>query len=150
MLASEKRVVFPARVRREPVKTVGLAAGATFLLTGGPTRVLRRVRRAIWGPDVDLPKSLLPDAVERTLRRLGSDGDRVRGTIEREFAEYVGVAHCVAVSSATSVTAGRTINGLTVIEKGIRPGDKVVTDGQLRLVPGAKVEPKNPVEAAQS
>ncbi|MCX5642381.1 MAG: efflux RND transporter periplasmic adaptor subunit [Candidatus Omnitrophica bacterium] len=31
----------------------------------------------------------------------------------------------------------------TVVEKGISPGETVVTDGQLRLVPGAKVEIKN-------
>jgi len=38
---------------------------------------------------------------------------------------------------------GRTLNNETVIEKGLQAGEKVVTDGQLRLVPGAKVEIKN-------
>lgn len=87
--AARAAVDIPARLRREPVKVIGAAAGATFLLTGGPSRVLRRLRRAILGPDADLPKSLLPDEVERALRRLGTDGDRVRGTIEREFAAYL-------------------------------------------------------------
>jgi len=87
--AARAAVDVPARVRREPVKVFGAAAGATFLLAGGPTRGLRRLRRAIWGPEADLPKSLLPDDVERTLRRLGADGDRVRGTLEREFATYL-------------------------------------------------------------
>jgi len=32
----------------------------------------------------------------------------------------------------------------TIVEKGISQGETVVTDGQLRLVPGAKVEIKNP------
>jgi multidrug efflux system membrane fusion protein len=31
----------------------------------------------------------------------------------------------------------------TIIEKGVTPGETVVTDGQLRLLPGAKVEFKN-------
>jgi multidrug efflux system membrane fusion protein len=44
------------------------------------------------------------------------------------------------------ITVGRTINSETVIEKGLRSGEKVVTDGQLRLVPGAKVEIKNKAE----
>jgi len=44
------------------------------------------------------------------------------------------------------VTVGATLNGETVIEKGVQPGEKVVTDGQLRLVPGAKVEVKNTPE----
>ncbi|MFH0810458.1 MAG: efflux RND transporter periplasmic adaptor subunit [Pseudomonadota bacterium] len=37
------------------------------------------------------------------------------------------------------VTAGTTLGGETVIEKGLRPGERVVTDGQLRLMPGDKV-----------
>ncbi|HYA11709.1 MAG TPA: efflux RND transporter periplasmic adaptor subunit [Thermodesulfovibrionales bacterium] len=41
------------------------------------------------------------------------------------------------------ITVGRTINSETVVEKGLQVGEKVVTDGQLRLVPGAKVEIKN-------
>ncbi|KAF0218492.1 MAG: putative multidrug efflux transporter [Geobacteraceae bacterium] len=38
------------------------------------------------------------------------------------------------------VTVGTALNGETVIEKGVQPGETVVTDGQLRLTPGAKVE----------
>ena len=38
------------------------------------------------------------------------------------------------------VSIGRTIDRETVITKGIAPGETVVTDGQLRLIPGFKVE----------
>ena len=40
------------------------------------------------------------------------------------------------------VTVKRTINNHTVLE-GVRPGETVVTDGQLRLAPGVKVQIKN-------
>lgn len=40
------------------------------------------------------------------------------------------------------VTVGRTLNSETVIDKGLQAGEKVVTDGQLRLVPGAKIQIK--------
>jgi multidrug efflux system membrane fusion protein len=40
------------------------------------------------------------------------------------------------------VEKGRSANGLTVIHSGVQDGETVVTDGQLRLVPGAKVEPR--------
>jgi multidrug efflux system membrane fusion protein len=40
------------------------------------------------------------------------------------------------------VEVGRPINGEVIITKGLNPGERVVTDGQLRLVPGAKVEIK--------
>lgn len=38
------------------------------------------------------------------------------------------------------VSAGMSYNGETVIEKGVLAGEKVVTDGHLRLTPGAPVE----------
>jgi multidrug efflux system membrane fusion protein len=37
------------------------------------------------------------------------------------------------------VTVGRTFGKKTLIEKGVAPGDTVVTDGQLRLFPGAQI-----------
>jgi multidrug efflux system membrane fusion protein len=40
------------------------------------------------------------------------------------------------------VVPGPTLNGETVIAKGLAPGQTVVTDGQLRLFPGAKIEVK--------
>jgi len=40
-----------------------------------------------------------------------------------------------------SVTVTRTIGRRAVIAKGIAPGETVVTDGQLRLFPGAKILP---------
>jgi len=42
------------------------------------------------------------------------------------------------------VVTGPTVEGGTVVERGLDPGEVVVTDGQLRLFPGAKVEVKNP------
>ena len=38
------------------------------------------------------------------------------------------------------VTVGRGVDGEMVIEKGITPGERVVTDGQLRLAPGSSVK----------
>ncbi len=41
---------------------------------------------------------------------------------------------------ARSVVAGERFEGFLVIKDGVRPGDQVVIDGQLRLAPGAKVK----------
>lgn len=41
------------------------------------------------------------------------------------------------------VEVGRAIDGDTIVTKGLKPGDRVVTDGQLRLVPGAKIQIKS-------
>jgi len=87
--AGRAAVDIPARIRREPAKIAGAASGAAFLLLGGPGRVLRGVRRAVFGKDAELPKSMLPDEVEAALKKLGPDGEKVRGTLEREFAAYL-------------------------------------------------------------
>jgi hypothetical protein len=78
-----------AKVRRSPAKTAGLAAGAGFLLLGGPVKVLRGARNAIFGKPDPLPRSMLPKEIDKALGELGGDGKRVRGTIEREFAAYL-------------------------------------------------------------
>lgn len=48
---------------------------------------------------------------------------------------------------ARPVVAGQEVNGEVIVEKGVEAGERVVTDGQIRLVPGAKVELKPPVTA---
>lgn len=49
------------------------------------------------------------------------------------------------------VTVARTFDRWSVIEKGLQAGETVVTDGQIRLAPGVKVEIKNakPEEVTQ-
>lgn len=42
------------------------------------------------------------------------------------------------------VTVGPTSQGMIVIEKGLKPGEQVVIDGQMRVIPGSKVEIKQP------
>ncbi len=78
-----------AKIKRNPVKSAGVAAGVGFLAIGGPKRLFRRARRAVVGPEEPLPTSLLPTKVDAALRKLGTDGDKVRGTIERDFAAYL-------------------------------------------------------------
>ena len=87
--AGRAAVDIPARLRREPAKVLGTAGGAAFLLLGGPKRVIKGVRRAILGEKADMPKSMLPPEIEKKLKKLGPDGEAVRATIEREFADYL-------------------------------------------------------------
>jgi hypothetical protein len=87
--AGRAAVDIPAKIRREPLKVAGSVAGGAFLLLGGPRRVVGEIRKAVFGPGADLPKSMLPPEVEKTLRKLGPDGEKVRGTLEREFADYL-------------------------------------------------------------
>jgi membrane fusion protein, multidrug efflux system len=43
-----------------------------------------------------------------------------------------------------TVTVARIAGDETVIQSGVNPGDTVVTDGHLRLVPGSRISVKNP------
>jgi multidrug efflux system membrane fusion protein len=56
--------------------------------------------------------------------------------------QYVFVVKEDLTVESRPVVAGRTMNNETVVKKGLNPDEKVVTDGQLRLYPGAKVEIK--------
>jgi hypothetical protein len=87
--AGRAAIDIPTRLRNDPLKVGGAAAGAAFLLLGGPKRILSGVRRAVFGGPAAMPKSMLPDEVEAVLRKLGPDGDKVRGTLEREFARFL-------------------------------------------------------------
>lgn len=78
----------PAKVRRSPAKAAAVAGSAGFLVLGGPKRLFGAARRAVFGPTADLPKRMLPEEIEKTLGKLGDDGDKVRGALERDFAAY--------------------------------------------------------------
>jgi multidrug efflux system membrane fusion protein len=56
--------------------------------------------------------------------------------------QYVFVVKPDLTVESRPVVAGQTIDTDTVIQKGLQAGEKVVTDGQLRLYPGARVEIK--------
>ena len=47
-------------------------------------------------------------------------------------------------SRPVSTAAG--LNGQVIVQKGLVPGEQVVTDGQLRLIPGSKVQIKQASE----
>lgn len=56
---------------------------------------------------------------------------------------YVYLVNGDHTAHAQNVTVGREVGDYTVIASGLTAGQTVVTDGQLRLLPGARVELKN-------
>ncbi len=63
--------------------------------------------------------------------------------------QYVYVMRSDLTVESRPITVGRTLGAETVVAKGIAAGEKVVTDGQLRLVPGARVQVKPATAAAE-
>ena len=56
---------------------------------------------------------------------------------------FVYVVQADSTVTPRPVTSSRNVEGLAVIDKGLQAGETVVTDGQVRLVPGSKVQIKN-------
>ena len=141
--AGRAAVDIPAKIRRAPAKAAGVAAGAAFVALGGPKRVFRRAKRAMTGVEEDLPSDLLPKEVEKTLRKLGTDGRKVRGTLEREFARYLdtrakerkkeGVL-AAGIALATGVLRPITLRaGKTLAERALDP-DRPSFEEQLQKI----------------
>ncbi len=106
----------PAKIKRSPAKAAAIAGGAAFLVLGGPKRVFRAGKRAVTGEPDPLPRSMLPDEIEKALRGLGDDGKKVRGALERDFAAYAkqkakdrsGVPTLLLLAVARPLLAGAT------------------------------------------
>jgi multidrug efflux system membrane fusion protein len=59
-----------------------------------------------------------------------------------QVGKYLFVVKPDSTADLRPVIAGETVQGQTVIEKGVAAGETVVTDGQLLLAPGSKVQIK--------
>jgi hypothetical protein len=106
-------VDIPAKIKRSPAKAAGLIGGVAFLALKGPQRLFRFAREQVRGEPEPLPRRLLPDEVEKTLRKLGDDGEKVRGALERDFAEYAkkSAKDRQAVGSVLLLALGRPLAG---------------------------------------
>src|SRR5579863_123200 len=66
-----------------------------------------------------------------------------QAVVSTQQGSYVYVVKSNNTVEQRTVVSSRTINGDTVIDKGLQPGETIVTDGQVNLIPGAKIEIKN-------
>ncbi len=62
---------------------------------------------------------------------------------------FVYVVKADGTAEMRTVKTATVVDTMTVIEDGLKPGEQVVTDGQLRIVPGAKVQVKGPGQGAR-
>lgn len=64
-----------------------------------------------------------------------------------QVGTYIFVVDSADKAQLRLVTVRRLIEGSAIIAKGVAPGDRVITDGQSRLTPGADVEVRHGVNA---
>jgi len=82
--------------------------------------------------DVVLTLTIQPDAVLVPSQ----------GVEQGQAGQYVYVIGPDSTAEMRTVTTGGALKGETVIVKGLKPGERIVTDGQMRLTPGARVTMK--------
>ncbi len=63
---------------------------------------------------------------------------------------FVYVVNADSTVSPRSVTATEIEGGRAIVDQGLAAGERIVVDGQLRLVPGAKVQPQAPARQPSS
>lgn len=88
--AARSAVDLPAKIRKNPLKTAGLAVGAGFLGVGGPKRVLKAVGSRI-RPRTRRPhEGLLPKEIDQVVRKkAGAQAPEIQGALEDDFARYL-------------------------------------------------------------
>ena len=93
-------------------------------------------------------KSLWPGQFVNTVMTLTTEPNMVvvpsQAIQTGQSGQFVFVINPDLTAQTRPVVVGRSMDGEVVVKQGVKAGEIVVTDGQLRLVPGAKVEIKNP------
>jgi multidrug efflux system membrane fusion protein len=93
------------------------------------------------------PAALWPGQFVKVVLQLDRQGNAVvvpeSAVLLGQHGAYVYVADRDGRVTVRPVTVDRMVAGMTVIANGLVPGEEIVTDGQLRLKPGALVKPRN-------
>ena len=131
----------PVRVITADSATIPEAGTLSFLdnavdsLTGTVTANARfaNLSRALW------PGEYVRVSVQLDVRS-GAIAVPTSAVLKGQDGSYVYVVDAERNAQVRVVSVGQSVGDLTVIERGVEPGERVVVDGQSRLVPGSKVD----------
>jgi len=102
--------------------------------------------RGVFANDVK-PEPLIPGLFGRVRVPVGRRPDMTlvvdRATGADQSGQFVLVVNADDVVEKRNVELGQLIDGLRVIESGVGPDDRVVTNGIQRARPGGKVDPES-------
>jgi membrane fusion protein, multidrug efflux system len=92
-------------------------------------------------------KRLWPGLFVNTMLRLSERPNTLvvpsQAISTNQTGQYVYVVKSDGTVESRPIVTGIAIEGQTIIEQGLKAGETVVTDGQLRLVPGSRAEITN-------
>ena len=69
--------------------------------------------------------------------------------MEGQSGNYLFVINADSTATQREITIDRAAGDVTIISQGVKPGEQVVTDGQLRLNTGTRVQIKPPAGGDQ-
>ena len=107
-----------------------------------------RLRAAFENSHNRLWPGLFVSAVLHLSERLNATVIPAQAVTAGPDGQFVYVVKSDGTVESRRVVTSRTIAGAAVIEQGLQAGETVVIDGQLRLVPGSRVDIKNKPETS--
>ena len=139
--AAAGRLGVAAEVPQEPND---VEHGALTFMDNAVDRTTGTIR--LKGTFENQARRLWPGQFVNVALRLSEEANRVvvpnQAVQASQSGQMVYVVKSDSTVEARGVTVARVSGPDAVIGKGLEPGETVVTDGQLRLVPGARVEVK--------
>ncbi|MEA2623248.1 MAG: hypothetical protein QOH61_2158 [Chloroflexota bacterium] len=88
--AARSAVDIPAKIRKKPLETVAVAAGAGFLIVGGPKRVLKSAMSRVRPQRRRPHEGLLPKEIDKVVKKkAGPYAPEIEGALEEDFAQYL-------------------------------------------------------------
>ena len=147
--AAAGRLGVAAEVPQEPTE---VERGALTFMDNAVDRTTGTIR--LKGTFANSERRLWPGQFVNVALRLSEEPDRVvvpnQAVTPSQSGQMVYVVKKDSTVEARGVTVARVAGPDAVIGKGLEPGETVVTDGQLRLVPGARVEVKSDPDAQRA
>ena len=88
--AARSAADIPSKIKKNPLQTAALAAGAGFLAVGGPKRAIKgaigRIRPSTRRPH----EGLLPKDIDKAVKKRGGDrAPEIQTALENDFADYL-------------------------------------------------------------
>src|SRR6202158_1119202 len=142
------------RVKATVPKESGTAEGGAVAFVDNaidPTTGNIHLRAAFTNSQNRLWPGLYVNIVLTLSEQAGATVVPTQAVLEGNMGSFVYVVRSDKKAEPRTIVRGRTVGGETVIVKGLQLGETIVTDGQARLEPNARVEIKSTIgDAAPS
>ncbi|PYX70375.1 MAG: efflux RND transporter periplasmic adaptor subunit, partial [Acidobacteria bacterium] len=153
-LAEIKRYASTGKLRVEayiPNDTRGPAVGTLSFIDNAVDQTTGTIK--LKGEFANADRRLWPGQFVNAVLRLRNQPNAIvvpsQAVQNGQQGQFVFVIKNDMTVEARPIVIGQSADGQAIVEKGLAPGERVVTDGQLRLVPGSRVQIKQALIPSQ-